>query len=158
MAVGMGMTMAPATESVMGSLPTGEGRRRIGRQRHHPAGRRRPRRRRHRQRRVERLRQQRRQPRSPASASPAASSTEAAGSLGGALEVGSALGPERPAFVDGVKEGFVDALSIGLRLSSLIILGAAFVAWRFLPARAGDPLAVDVEPAAAAAPSPPVGG
>ncbi len=57
--------------------------------------------------------------------------------------------PTHPAFVDGVKEGFVDALSVGLRLSSLIILGAAFVAWRYLPARARDPLAVDVEPATA---------
>ena len=42
-----------------------------------------------------------------------------------------------------VKDGFVDALSNGLRISALVVLGAAFVAWRFLPARAHDPLAVE---------------
>ena len=36
MAVGMGLTMAPATESVMGSLATGEGRCRLRGERHHP--------------------------------------------------------------------------------------------------------------------------
>ena len=57
MAVGMGLTMAPATESVMGSLPRAQGRRRIGGQRHDPPGRRRTRRRDHRQRRDQPLRQ-----------------------------------------------------------------------------------------------------
>ena len=147
MAVGMGMTMAPATESVMGSLPrekagvgsaVNDTTRQVGgalgvavigsvvssiyaSNVDDLAGQLR----RHRRRR----------------------STQARASLGGALEVGSAARRRRPAFIDGVKDGFVDALSNGLRLSSLIILGAAFVAWRFLPARARDPLAVDAAPA-----------
>ena len=62
-----------------------------------------------------------------------------------------------------MKDGFVDALSNGLRLSAVIILGAAFVAWRFLPARAHDPLALDTPEhdeavAAEAAAVVPVGG
>ena len=36
--VGMALAMAPATESIMGSLPLGEGRRRLGGQRHHARG------------------------------------------------------------------------------------------------------------------------
>ena len=36
MGVGMGLAMAPATDSIMGSLPQGEGRCRLGRQRHDP--------------------------------------------------------------------------------------------------------------------------
>ena len=35
------------------------------------------------------------------------------------------------------------ALSSGLRLGAVVVLGAAFVAWRFLPARAHDPLVTD---------------
>ena len=50
MAIGMALTMAPATDSIMGSLPLGQGGRRLGGQRHHPPGRRRARRRDHRQR------------------------------------------------------------------------------------------------------------
>ena len=34
MGIGMGLAMAPATESIMGSLPLGEGRRRLGGERH----------------------------------------------------------------------------------------------------------------------------
>jgi EmrB/QacA subfamily drug resistance transporter len=64
-------------------------------------------------------------------------------SLGGALEVGSGLGGDAAAFVGQVKDGFVDALSSGLRLSAAVIAVAAIVAWRFLPARARDPLAID---------------
>ena len=56
MAVGMGLTMAPATESIMGSLPAGEGRHRLGDERHDPPGRRRVRCRDHRQRHVVALR------------------------------------------------------------------------------------------------------
>jgi EmrB/QacA subfamily drug resistance transporter len=122
MAVGMGMTSAPATESVMGSLP-----------------------------------------REKAGVGSAVNDTtrqmggalgvaiigvggrelsEARASLGGALGVGAELGERGAGFVDAAKDGFVDALSNGLRISALVILGAAFVAWRFLPARARDPQAV----------------
>jgi hypothetical protein len=65
------------------------------------------------------------------------------GSLGGALEVGTGLGADATSFITDAKVAFVDALGNGLRLSSVIILGAAFVAWRFLPARARDPLAAE---------------
>ena len=37
--VGMGLTMAPATESIMGAVPLAAGRRRVGRQRHDPRAR-----------------------------------------------------------------------------------------------------------------------
>ena len=49
-----------------------------------------------------------------------------------------------------VKDGFVTALSSGLRLGAVVVLGAAFVAWRFLPARAHDPLVTEVQDADAA--------
>jgi hypothetical protein len=62
-------------------------------------------------------------------------------SLGGALQVGQGLGTAGASFTTAVKDSFVDALSTGLRLSTIVILFAAFVAWRFLPARAHDPLA-----------------
>ena len=41
---GLGLTTAPATEAIMGSLSRRQGRRRLGRQRHHPRTRRHPRR------------------------------------------------------------------------------------------------------------------
>ena len=66
---------------------------------------------------------------------------EARGSLGGALKVGGELTTGSAGFIVDVKDSFVDALGNGLRLSSVVILGAAFVAWRFLPARAHDPQA-----------------
>ncbi len=143
MAAGMGMTMAPATESVMGSLPrekagVGSAVNDTTRQMGGALG--------------------------VAVIGSVVSSVYAGhvsdlaerfglsggdlalarGSLGGALEVGSGLGAETGTFLVEVKDGFVDALSNGLRLSSLVILGAAFVAWRFLPARAHDSLARDV--------------
>ncbi len=145
MAVGMGMTMAPATESVMGSLPrekagVGSAVNDTTRQVGGALG-------------VAVIG-------SVVSSIYASNVTSVASSfgvtggaldaarasLGGALEVGTTVGD--PGFVAGVKDGFVDALSTGLRLSSLIILGAAFVAWRYLPARARDPLALDARSAA----------
>jgi MFS family permease len=83
---------------------------------------------------------------------------EARASLGGALAVGGRLGSAAPEFVSEVKDGFVDALSSGLRLAALVILGAAIVAWRFLPARARDPLAVDAPETEAAPLFVPVAG
>ncbi|MET0458634.1 MAG: MFS transporter, partial [Ilumatobacteraceae bacterium] len=67
--------------------------------------------------------------------------TEARGSLGGALKVGGELTSGSAGFIVDVKDSFVDALSNGLRLACAVILCAAFVAWKFLPARAHDPLA-----------------
>lgn len=57
-------------------------------------------------------------------------------SLGGAQAVAQSLGAQAGSFADVASEAFVDALSIGLRISACVILGALFVAWRFLPARA----------------------
>jgi hypothetical protein len=147
MAAGMGMTMAPATESVMGSLPrekagvgsaVNDTTRQVGgalgvaiigsivssvyaANVSHVAGR---------------------------FGLTGADLAQSRASLGGALEVGSGLGGDAAGFVSQVKDGFVDALSSGLRLSSAIILIAAIVAWRFLPARARDPLAIDTPEAA----------
>jgi EmrB/QacA subfamily drug resistance transporter len=141
MAVGMGMTMAPATESVMGSLPrekagVGSAVNDTTRQMGGALG--------------------------VAIIGSVVSSvyatnisaiagrfgvggaelTESRASLGGALGVAAGLGDRAAGYTVAVKDGFVDALSNGLRISALVILGAAFVAWRFLPARARDPLAV----------------
>jgi MFS transporter, DHA2 family, multidrug resistance protein len=142
MAAGMGMTTAPATESVMGSLPrekagvgsaVNDTTRQVGgalgvavigsivssvyaANVSHVAGR---------------------------FGVTGSDLTQSRASLGGALEVGSGLGGDAAAFVSQVKDGFVDALSSGLRLSAAVIVVAAIVAWRFLPARARDPLASD---------------
>ncbi len=142
MSVGMGMTMAPATESVMGSLPRAKAgvgsavndtTRQVGGALgvavigsvvssvylHH----------------IDDLA-------GPFGLSGAALTT-ARESLGGALQIGQGLGTAGDSFTTAVKDSFVDALSVGLRLSTIVILVAAFVAWRFLPARAHDPLADD---------------
>jgi Na+/melibiose symporter-like transporter len=141
MAAGMGMTMAPATESVMGSLPpskagVGSAVNDTTRQVGGALG-------------VAVI--------GSVVSSVYASNVDAVartfglaggeleqsrGSLGGALEVGGSLGADATSFIVDVKDAFVEALGNGLRLSAVIILGAAFVAWRFLPARASDPLAV----------------
>jgi EmrB/QacA subfamily drug resistance transporter len=137
MAVGMGMTMAPATESVMGSLPrekagVGSAVNDTTRQMGGALG-------------VAIIG-------SVVSSVYAANISDVAGrfgltgrdlsesraSLGGALGVGAGLGEQAEGFIVAAKDGFVDALSNGLRISALVILGAAFVAWRFLPARAAD--------------------
>jgi hypothetical protein len=137
MAVGMGMTMAPATESVMGSLPRAKAgvgsavndtTRQVGgalgvavigsvvssvyvNEINDVAGR----------------------------FDVAGGLLEMSrGSLGGALQAGGQLGVDGPAFVSAVKDSFVDALSMGLRLSTIVVLVAAFVTWHYLPARAAD--------------------
>jgi EmrB/QacA subfamily drug resistance transporter len=66
-------------------------------------------------------------------------------SLGGALTVAQSVGEGANDFLVAVKDAFVHSLSYGLRLGAVFVVGAAFVAWRFLPARAHDPLATDVE-------------
>jgi len=61
-------------------------------------------------------------------------------SLSNALDVSTSLGDPATvrAFVDGVKDAFVGSLSVGLRISSAIILAASVLVWRFLPARSHD--------------------
>jgi hypothetical protein len=68
---------------------------------------------------------------------------QARGSLGGALQVGTQLNAGAATFATSVKNSFVAGMSLGLRVSGVIVVGAAFVAWRFLPARARDVGAVD---------------
>lgn len=139
MAVGMGMTMAPATESVMGALPrekagvgsavsnatrqvggalgvaiigsivTGAFANRVG----DVAGR---------------------------YGITGETRSAAQDSLRSAIDVGGSLGAQGGRFVADVKDAFVGSLSMGLRFSAGIIVLAALVVWRFLPARAADPL------------------
>ena len=157
MSGGMGMVMAPATESVMGSLPrekagVGSAVNDTTRQMGGALG-------------VAII--------GSVSASIYASDISAAAgrfgvtgeglasarsSLGGALGVAQGLGARTEGFVADAKDAFVHALSSGLRLGSLFVLGAAFVAWRFLPARAHDPLVTEVEEAEAEMVPLPVGG
>jgi len=140
MAVGMGLTMAPATESVMGSLPrakagVGSAVNDTTRQVGGALG-------------VAVI--------GSLVASVYASGindiaaqfglsgstlTEAQGSLGGALKVAPALGASSAAFADAAKDSFVSGLSDGLRLGAAAVAVAAVVAYRYLPARARGPLA-----------------
>jgi hypothetical protein len=132
MAIGMGMTMAPATEAVMGSLPRAKAgvgsaindtTRQVGgalgvavigsvvtsvyaRQIGDLAA-------------------------TFGLAGP--QQDAAASSLGAAQQIGASLGGAADAFVAGANQGFVDAMSIGLRVGAVVIVGAAFLAWRFLP-------------------------
>jgi MFS family permease len=157
MAVGMGMTMAPATESVMGALPrdkagVGSAVNDTTRQMGGALG-------------VAVIG-------SVVTSIYAHGVSDVAGdyalsgpglaqarqSLGGALEVASGLGSRAGAFVVDVKDAFVVSLSSGLRLGALVVLGAAFVAWRFLPARAHDPQAAHASHALDPAPDEPGGG
>jgi hypothetical protein len=147
MAAGMAMTMAPATESVMGSLPRAKAgvgsavndttrqvggalgvaiigsavssvyASRIG----SLAGR---------------------------FGLDATSTAAAESSLGSAQRVGDGLGAQASAFVDEANKVFVDAMAIGMRVSMVVVAIAALMAWRFLPARAANH----------ASPNPPVDG
>ena len=140
MAVGMGLTMAPATESVMGSLPrskagVGSAVNDTTRQVGGALG--------------------------VAVVGSLVASVYASGiddvaagfglrgsalitarsSLGAALGEAASLGDGGPAFARAAKDSFVDGLANGLRLGAVVVALAAFVAYRFLPARANDPLA-----------------
>ncbi len=64
--------------------------------------------------------------------------TQASESLGAAQRIAAGLGNQATAFVDGANSAFVDALSVAMRISAGFIGLALFVAWRYLPARAGD--------------------
>ena len=143
MATGMGMTMAPATEAVMGSLPRAKagvgsaindttrqvggalGVAIIGTI-------------------VSSIYATRIGSGSQAFGLDAAQLANAESSLGGAQAVAGSLGEQSAAFVDVANEAFVDALSVGLRISAVGVLVALFVAWRFLPARALEPVAPPV--------------
>jgi hypothetical protein len=73
-------------------------------------------------------------------------------SLGGALKAAPGLGAAGPELARAAKDSFVHGLSLGLRLGAVVVLAAAFVAYRFLPASAhdavDDSLVADLQPVA----------
>ena len=74
----------------------------------------------------------------------AADTATAEGSLGAAQEVAAGtLGARAADFVAEANADFVRALTLGLRISAIVILVALFVAWRYLPARAMAHTAVE---------------
>ena len=60
-------------------------------------------------------------------------------SLGGAQSLAASLGDQADAFAAAASDGFVDALSIGLRIAAFAVAVAFVVAWKFLPSRAAEP-------------------
>ena len=152
MAVGMGMTMAPATESVMGSLPRAKagvgsaindttrqvggalGVAVIGSV-------------------VTSVYSQRILDLGGVFGLVGPQETIAESSLGGAQQVAVSLGGQADAFVQAANDSFVDAMSIGLRVGAVVIVFAAVMAWRFLPSHATSPHPVAVvDPAAGSGP------
>ena len=137
MAAGMAMTMAPATESVMGSLPREKagvgsavndttrqvggalGVAIIGSA-------------------VSSVYASRIASLSGRFGLDAGTSDEAQSSLGGAQRVGGGLGAQASAFIEEANKIFVDAMAIGLRVSIVVVAFAFVIAWKFLPARATD--------------------
>ncbi len=140
MAAGMGMTMAPATESVMGSVPrdkagVGSAVNDTTRQVGGALG--------------------------VAIIGSAVSSvyvsrigtlasdtgldprttSAAEASLGGAQRVGAELGDQASSFVASANQIFVDSMAIGMRISLFVVGIALVMAWKFLPARATLPAA-----------------
>jgi hypothetical protein len=67
-------------------------------------------------------------------------------SLGGAQRVGASLGQRSDEFVAGANQIFVDSMAVGMRISVGVILVAALMVWRFLPARASDYAAPSNQP------------
>lgn len=144
MAVGMGMTMAPATEAVMGSLPRAKagvgsaindttrqvggalGVAVIGSV-------------------VTSVYASRITELAAGFGLSAPQQATAESSLGAAQQVGATLGAAGDAFVAGADQSFVDAMSVGLRVGAVVIVGAAILAWRFLPSHGRVPEADVVE-------------
>lgn len=60
----------------------------------------------------------------------------AAGSIGGALQVAGSMGDTGREFAIAAQDAFVSAMSVGMRVGVAVLLLAAVVVWRFLPARA----------------------
>ncbi len=138
MAAGMGMTMAPATESVMGSLPRAKagvgsaindttrqvggalGVAVIGSV-------------------VTSVYSQRIFDLAGVFGLAGPQEAIAESSLGGAQQVAASLGSQADAFVQAANDSFVDAMSVGLRVGAVVIVFAAVMAWRFLPSHATSP-------------------
>ncbi len=138
MAAGMGMTMAPATESVMGSLPRAKagvgsaindttrqvggalGVAVIGSV-------------------VTSVYSQRIFDLAGVFGLTGPQEAIAESSLGGAQQVAASLGGQADAFVQAANDSFVDAMSVGLRVGAVVIVFAAVMAWKFLPSHATAP-------------------
>jgi EmrB/QacA subfamily drug resistance transporter len=137
MAAGMGMTMAPATESVMGSLPrekagVGSAINDTTRQVGGALG-------------VAIIGSVVSSVYAAHIASAASqfglNSSETAtaqSSLGAAQGVAADMGRQSADFLAAASNSFVDALSIGLRISAFVVIIAGIVAWRFLPSHARE--------------------
>ncbi len=61
---------------------------------------------------------------------------QAESSLGAAQGLAATLGDQADEFAAAANAGFVDALSIGLRVGAVAVAGAFVIAWRFLPSHA----------------------
>ena len=139
MAAGMGMTMAPATEAVMGSLPRAKagigsaindttrqvggalGVAIIGTV-------------------VSSVYAARIGDLADVFGLGAAQRGAAESSLGAAQAVGGGLGDRTGEFVAAANQGFVDALAMGLRVAAIAIVVGLVIAWRFLPSHATEPV------------------
>jgi EmrB/QacA subfamily drug resistance transporter len=66
-------------------------------------------------------------------------SAQAEASLGAAQGLAASLGDQADAFAVAAGDAFVDALSIGLRVGAIAVAGAFVIAWRFLPSHAREP-------------------
>jgi EmrB/QacA subfamily drug resistance transporter len=151
MSIGMGMTMAPATESVMGSLPREKagvgsaindttrqvggalGVAIIGSA-------------------VSSVYRNRVSDSSAQFGLDAADDALAQTSLGAGQRVAAELGARSGEFLDSVNQSFVDAMSVGLRVSVVVIGLAAVMVWKFLPAQATDASGSAGRPGAVSAP------
>jgi MFS transporter, DHA2 family, multidrug resistance protein len=74
----------------------------------------------------------------------------ARGSLGAALEQASSVGANAPAFVHDVRSAFVDGLADGVRVGAVVVGIAVVVAFKYLPARGHDHVHAMVGDASAA--------
>jgi predicted MFS family arabinose efflux permease len=70
---------------------------------------------------------------------------QAESSLGGAQAAAAGLGSQADAFVSAANDSFVDALSVGLRFAAVFIVAAVVIAWKFLPSHAVEPRVVPLE-------------
>jgi EmrB/QacA subfamily drug resistance transporter len=59
-------------------------------------------------------------------------------SLSSAQRVAGTLGDGAASFVDAANQSFVDALAVGLRISAAIVMIAVVTVWKYLPARAAN--------------------
>jgi EmrB/QacA subfamily drug resistance transporter len=60
-------------------------------------------------------------------------------SLGGARQVAASLAGQSDAFVQAANDSFVDGMSVGLRVAAVVIVFAAVMAWKFLPSYGTSP-------------------